>query len=239
MLDGWQFVESEDKDTVFRYVKNLKGKKNFAIQEQYPPEVVERRKRLWPRYKEAKAHNAIETNTKINVKWQVDKLILDGRVHTAKDDTTEINPEVHCEDADIDLAHTEHVIAGGSTFIGHAASISHRNDIPAVLAKLLQDKVLAHATHNAYAYCVGNAGSPGAQEGVRDDGEHGAGAAIMKVINDRKMSDIIVIVSRFYGGTHMGPKRFQVFKDCTKKAIKLLHDESDTESEEENDENGE
>ena len=81
-----KFVTSSVKESVFKYVKNLRGKPNLSVQEQFPPEVQERRKRLWPLYKES------EKDPANNVKWLIDKLIVNGKVHTARDDDQDVDP---------------------------------------------------------------------------------------------------------------------------------------------------
>jgi putative IMPACT (imprinted ancient) family translation regulator len=164
-------------------------------------------------YKDAKDSGA-------NPKWAVDKLIINGRRISATDDNPQIDPSEDCN-SKIEIKHTEHKIVDGSTFIGHVATVKNSTDIPGVLATLLKDRSIAQATHNAYAYRIGRIGSNNLKEVVRDDGEHGAGTTILKALQLNNVSNTIVVVSRFYGGKHMGPKRFDCFRDCANEALNL------------------
>ena len=211
-----KFLTSTARESVFGHVKHLKGLEQYSVQEQLPAEVTERRKRLWPQYKAAR--DAGE-----KPKWSIDKLVLNGRQISALDDNVQFDPAVDLkDDGNINLVHTQHKLEEGSTFIGHAATVKNASDIPIALAKLLQDQSIAKATHNAYAYRIGRVGSNNLKEGMKDDGEHGAGLKILKQIQETGSTNIIVIVSRFYGGKHMGPKRFDCFKDSAQEAIDLI-----------------
>ena len=48
-----KFASSKFEDSIFQHVKHLHGK-DFIVQEQFPPEISERRKRIWPIFKAAK-----------------------------------------------------------------------------------------------------------------------------------------------------------------------------------------
>jgi uncharacterized YigZ family protein len=61
------------------------------------------------------------------------------------------------------------------------------------------------ATHNTYAYVIGNPNG-GADVGFNDDGEVGgtAGKPILSVIQMRGIGDIVAVVTRYFGGTKLG-----------------------------------
>ena len=209
-------INSADaKSSLFQNVKKLSGEENkkFVIHDQLPPEVQERRKRLMPLFKQSKEN---KTN---KVSWSVDKLIVNGHVHSGKDDFQHINPVTDIDDT-IDVKHTDHKLEEGSTFIGHAAEISKTESVASVLANILQDQVLGTATHNIYAYRIGR--SANIKEGCRDDGEHGAGSRLLKFLREANMTNAMVVVSRFFGGKHMGPRRFEVIQECAEQALELL-----------------
>ena len=108
------------KDIIFKNVKSLAGKKQYSIQDQLPAEVNERRKRLWQKYKNAKSD---ANNT---VKWNLDKLVINGVTHSAHDDEKEIDPSIVTE-TELDIKHTQHEIVDGSTFMGHSAKITNKD----------------------------------------------------------------------------------------------------------------
>jgi len=63
----------------------------------------------------------------------------------------------------------------------------------------------ADASHNCWAYVVGLPGSS-AQNGMSDDGEpHGtAGRPMLTVLLHSGLGDIVVVVTRYFGGTLLG-----------------------------------
>jgi hypothetical protein len=207
-----KFASSSAKDRIFQFVKNLRGKKQFSVQEQFPAEINERRKQLWPKFREAKA----DPNNK--VRWSVDKLIINGHVHSAQCDKQEIPPEV--ANQEVHLVHTNHRQLDDSTYIGHASKLSHNVTVPGVLANIMQDKLLAKADHNIYAYRCGK--HPNIREGYNDDGEHGAGPRLLKLLRDANVIDTMVITTRWFGGTHSGPRRFELIEGCASEALQKL-----------------
>lgn len=87
------------------------------------------------------------------------------------------------------------------------------------------------STHDMYAYRVlqlkpGRTGLQGpndfgVEQGQDDDGEHWGAEKIMRVIRELGASDVLVIVSRWYGGELLGPVRFDHIINVARAA--LLH----------------
>lgn len=75
-----------------------------------------------------------------------------------------------------------------------------------------------NATHLMAAYRI-----PGTDftnnQGVIDDGEHGGGRALMKVLFKEKSENTAVFVARYYGGKHLGVARFQAIEKAAKSAM--------------------
>ena len=57
-----------------------------------------------------------------------------------------------------------------------------------------------------------------------DDGEAGAGAVILKMLEREAIPDRIVVVTRWYGGVHLGGERFTQIVTCTRAALAALRD---------------
>jgi hypothetical protein len=203
---------SSGKGKILAHGKNLKNK-NFRVFEQFPPAVQEKRKRLMPLYKRAKDDPQVK-----KVSWSVDKLIIDGRFYRENDAPVNFEP-AHATIVFDEIEHGEHVNESGSTFQAHCADINRVDDIPLVMASLLRDKAIASATHNMFAYRIG--GALGHRDGMNDDGEHGGARAIMKILKDNDVTNKIVIVTRWYGGTHIGKKRFEAIEKCTTDILKV------------------
>ena len=209
-----KFASSHDKSQIFKNIKNLAEKKQYSIQEQYPQEVQERRKRLWPLFKEAKERAKHDRTHKVS--WSVDKLNINGRMYTAKDDIQCISPSEQCEQ-NVHIEHSKKQSEEGSVFQGHAASLSQDIPVAAVLAELYADSSIAKAQHNMYAYRnkIGNE----IKEACSDDGEHGAGNRLLQLLREAHLTDVVVICTRWFGGVHIGPQRFQYITDCAKEAL--------------------
>ena len=78
-----------------------------------------------------------------------------------------------------------------------------RAEIEAFLVELKRAKKFAKATHNTWACLLSE---EGAVKG--DDGEAGAGAVILKMLERAELRNHIVVVTRWYGGVHLGGDRF-------------------------------
>jgi uncharacterized YigZ family protein len=90
----------------------------------------------------------------------------------------------------------------GSRFIAYAAPISQREESEQIIERIR--KKFFDATHHCFAHRIG----VGADEATRvnDDGEPSgsAGKPIMAVIQGRELTNIVVVVTRYFGGTKLG-----------------------------------
>ena len=67
--------------------------------------------------------------------------------------------------------------------------------------------------------------------GSSSDREYGSGKVVCEVLESKELNNVVVFVRR-YGGSHLGPKRFQIIKQCATEAIskyikKVLCDPND------------
>ena len=99
----------------------------------------------------------------------------------------------------------------GSRYAVSGGPVQGRAGVEAFLAELKREKKYAKATHNTWA-CILSDG--GAQKG--DDGEAGAGAVILKMLERAGLTDHVVIVTRWYGGVHLGGDRFAHVVTCVR-----------------------
>jgi len=86
------------------------------------------------------------------------------------------------------------------------ASVSYAGDKETALAFIKKISTEHQsATHNTFAYVIGNPNG-GADVGFNDDGEVGgtAGKPILSVIQMRGIGDIVAVVTRYFGGTKLG-----------------------------------
>uniref|UniRef100_A0A0M3I7I1 RWD domain-containing protein n=1 Tax=Ascaris lumbricoides TaxID=6252 RepID=A0A0M3I7I1_ASCLU len=98
-----------------------------------------------------------------------------------------------------------------STFQAHVALINSENEVMLVLNKLKENGKIARATHNMYAWRIEESidGRIIKRHDCEDDGEIGAGAKLLHLLELMKAKNVIVIVTRWYGGIHLGPDRFR------------------------------
>lgn len=91
----------------------------------------------------------------------------------------------------------------GSRYAVSGGMVQGRAGVEAFLAELKRAKKFAKATHNSWAVVL--------QDGTavkNDDGEAGAGAVILKMIEREGLTDHLIVVTRWYGGVHLGGDRF-------------------------------
>ena len=117
------------------------------------------------------------------------------------------------------IAHSAKLEVKKSIFQAHAAHVRSTSDVRAVLAQLMSNTKIARATHNMVAYRIA-----GADEGVfycdnDEDGEHGAGAKMSFLLDAMDARDVVVVVSRWYGGVHLGPLRFKVIANMAREIV--------------------
>ena len=54
-----------------------------------------------------------------------------------------------------------------------------------------------------------------------DDGETQAGARLKHLLEILELENVLVVVSRWYGGTHLGPDRFKLINQAARDALEL------------------
>ncbi|KAH7906640.1 ribosomal protein S5 domain 2-type protein [Hygrophoropsis aurantiaca] len=114
----------------------------------------------------------------------------------------------------------------GSAFIGNI----YRANTPEDAKSIVQyHKLVVHSGKPAYEICAwrcmvlkhGKTGLSGPDDfelktGFNDDGEQWAGSKILKVMQTESVLDAVVIVSRWFGGTLLGPARFTHIETCAR-----------------------
>ena len=90
----------------------------------------------------------------------------------------------------------------GSKFFGYAFPLENEDEVKPIIETL--KKQHPHAVHYCYAYQLGTA--PKISYRANDDGEPGntAGAPIYGQIQSFGLTNVLVVVVRFFGGTKLG-----------------------------------
>ncbi|CAL1536509.1 unnamed protein product [Lymnaea stagnalis] len=117
-----------------------------------------------------------------------------------------------------DIIHGETILDRKSTFQPHLAIVRDKDQVSAVMNKLMENKKIANATHNMLAYrIIGDSGV--VYQGCHDDGETHAGSRMLHLLQIMKVENVLVVVSRWYGGIQLGPDRFKHINNCCRQIL--------------------
>ncbi|XP_038187493.1 protein IMPACT isoform X3 [Arvicola amphibius] len=106
-----------------------------------------------------------------------------------------------------------------STFQAHVAPVVCPKQVKMVLAKLYENKKIASATHNIYAYRIYCEDKQTFLQDCEDDGETAAGGRLLHLMEILNVKNVMVVVSRWYGGILLGPDRFKHINNCARNIL--------------------
>ncbi|WFD31634.1 hypothetical protein MSPP1_002673 [Malassezia sp. CBS 17886] len=136
-------------------------------------------------------------------------------------------------DALATLAHSDAICERKSEFLGHAARIQHPDDVAALLAHLVSsDKRIQRATHPVIHAWVCRTPDGVLHHDCDDDGETAAGGRLAHLLSllvrgrsamdgahAKNVENVLVVVTRWYGGVNLGPDRFKLINRAAKEAL--------------------
>ncbi len=96
------------------------------------------------------------------------------------------------------------VVDRGSKYAVSGGPVQGRAGVAAFLADLKRAKKYAKATHNSWAVVLSDEGAV-----KNDDGEAGAAAVILRMLERAELVDHVIVVTRWYGGVNLGGDRFR------------------------------
>ncbi|XP_062592440.1 uncharacterized protein LOC134253871 [Saccostrea cucullata] len=100
----------------------------------------------------------------------------------------------------------------GNRFMAHSTQVDSYKQIKRSLVEIMRIETVPSASHNVYAYRFTS--SDGIiHEGSNDDGEHGAGRLLLKMLAENEVNNVLVVVSRWHGN-NIGPRRFSHIKEA-------------------------
>ena len=108
----------------------------------------------------------------------------------------------------------------GSRYSVSVGKVKSREDIKYFLKTLKKNKKYQKATHNTWAARVSHEGA--IFETKNDDGETGAGMVILRVMQKENISNTVICVTRWFGGTKLMSDRFKHVQDATKYAVERI-----------------
>ena len=116
-----------------------------------------------------------------------------------------------------------------SIFLAHACRVSNEKAVREALTQLLSSSSkIQRATHNMYAWRLTEVLNGGSNRILKhdndDDGEDGAGSRMALLLHQRHEDGVLVVVSRWFGGVHLGPKRFAHIVNVTRDVLIHCHE---------------
>ncbi|KAG8759233.1 eIF2 kinase Gcn2p negative regulator [Serendipita sp. 396] len=110
------------------------------------------------------------------------------------------------------------VVDRKSTFIGRACRITHPTQVPLILSYLMEDRSTAKATHpviNAWRCEVDEV----LYQDNDDDGETAAGGRLAHLLQILELKNVLVVVTRWFGGIHLQGDRFRHINAVARAAL--------------------
>ena len=210
-----QFANKMYKDIVMSQVSVLKEKKSkIRIASHQPEEVREKRKKLYEIQKNYSAKN-------IETKIKGDKLVFtkSGNIYRDKlGQRLTADEVISGDEIKTTVSSGKQIEDNGNRFTAHATTAESFKQVRGALIDIMRVSTVSSASHNVYAYrFISSDGT--VHEGSDDDGEHGAGRALLNSLKDSELQNVVVVVSRWYG-SKIGARRFSHIKDVGLSAAK-------------------
>ena len=107
-----------------------------------------------------------------------------------------------------------------------AFPVNSETDFTAGIKALLKDKKFRTADHNIVAYRIKSESGRVAE--YKNDGlqspskESGAGIMMLDLMRQKEIVNWCLVVTRWYGGVHLGADRFKHVRDATLEIIRLI-----------------
>jgi putative IMPACT (imprinted ancient) family translation regulator len=115
-------------------------------------------------------------------------------------------------------------ISKNSKFLGHVTQLKDESDsdnIQSIIKELIEsDKSIQKSTHPAMSAWIKKQFSGITNQGINDCGESGAGIKLMYLLQKSETVDVLVVVTRWYGGVPLGSSRFRYICNAAMEAMR-------------------
>ena len=147
---------------------------------------------------------------------------------TPQEERTSSDDQSHSfvsQDVQLEWAISTPVTEKKSLFLARACSVTSPAHFRSILASLIStDKKIARATHNITAYRIRIPPNPSnpretVYQDCNDDGETAAGGRLLHLMQTMDVWNVLVVVSRWYGGVKLGPDRFRIINGVARDAL--------------------
>lgn len=127
------------------------------------------------------------------------------------------------EDIEIpEILHGEPFTDRKSTFQGHIAfPVTCVQQVKSVVRKLYENRKIANATHNIMAYRIEVPPTGAFLQDCDDDGETAAGGRVLHLLQMVDARNVVVIVSRWFGGILLHLDRFKHISNAARNMLEL------------------
>ena len=104
------------------------------------------------------------------------------------------------------------VVEKRSTFLAHCCRVDNVAEVKFVIRALLRSSKIRQATHPCImAYRINKTTSD-----CDDDGESSAGSRLLHLLHLTEAENVVVVVSRWFGGILLGPSRFGLINNAAR-----------------------
>merc|ERR1712126_242939 len=108
-----------------------------------------------------------------------------------------------------------------SVFQGHTAAVTSQDEVTSVIQKLMENGKIARAAHNMYAYRIQTGDQGVTLQDCQDDGEDAAGGRMLHLLQVLDVKNVLVVVTRWYGGILLGPDRFKHINNASRQVLEV------------------
>lgn len=119
-----------------------------------------------------------------------------------------------------DWVMSESLSVNKSIFVARVCRVSSMSEVTDAVSHLLAtNKKVASATHNIKSWRVRNETAGSNMQDYDDDGESAAGGRLLHLLQLMDVWNVLVVVTRWYGGVKLGPDRFRVINNVAREAV--------------------
>ena len=197
-------------------------RKALHVTPHVPEELREKRKRL---ISMASAYK--EKDPKANIRVKQDHLLINKEKMWPSVDPPNTQNILQMDEHNRNAADKAPVAVSserqvkGSTFRVFTSPVNHPEQARIALLKISAIPEVAAATHRIFAYRFRNG-----DHGWEDDGDFGLGRFLNKLMESSQVCNRIVVLSRDFGGVHLGQHRFDVVRELYNEAMAVHDDRS-------------
>lgn len=117
------------------------------------------------------------------------------------------------------IQHGDTITDRKSVFQAHVAQVRSFQDVQVMMSRLLEDRKIAKAAHNILAYRIVHSETGIVEQDNDDDGESAAGGRLSHLLELLNVAGVAVIVTRWYGGIHLGADRFKHINNAARSLL--------------------